>query len=109
MNKEVIESIEDLIGCRKKFNNKEYGTFTEEQFTSRMAERFENLSENFPTIFEKSVSGFFDNPNELSRLYMAMGLIEKTKAGGISKEDGEKAFGQHLVDVFVTPNLPEKK
>lgn len=109
MNKQLLTSIEELIGCRKKFNNKEYGTMTEDQFKIRMSERFQNLSENYPTIFEKSVNGFFDNQEELNRLYMAMGLIEKTKKGDISKEDGEKAFGQHLVDVFVTPNLPDKK
>jgi len=109
MNKQLVTSIEELIGCRKKFNNKEYGTMTLEQFQIRMSERFENLSENYPTIFEKAVNGFFDNQQELNRLYMAMGLIEKTQKGSISKEDGEKAFGQHLVDVFVTPNLPDKK
>ncbi len=109
MNKQLVTNIEELIGCRKKFNNQEYGTMTEDQFKIRMSERFQNLSENYPTIFEKSVNGFFDNQQELNRLYMAMGLIEKTKKGDISKEDGEKAFGQHLVDVFVTPNLPEKK
>ncbi len=109
MDPKVVENIEDLMACRKKFNNKEYGTITQEQFQIRMAERFENLSENFPTIFEKASSGFFDNPEEFKRLYMALGLIQKTKAGALSKEEGEKQFGQHLVDVFVTPNLPEKQ
>ncbi len=109
MNKELVDSIESLISCRKRFNNKEYGTITNDQFATRMSERFPNLSENYPTIFEKAAYGFFDNPEELKRLYMAMGLIEKTQNGAISKEDGEKQFGQHLVDVFVTPNLPENK
>ena len=83
MNKQLVTSIEELIGCRKKFNNKEYGTMTLEQFQIRMSERFENLSENYPTIFEKAVNGFFDNQQELNRLYMAMGLIEKTQNANV--------------------------
>jgi hypothetical protein len=38
-----------------------------------------------------------------------MSLITRTNQGLVSKEDGEKQFGQHLVDKYVTPNLPENK
>jgi hypothetical protein len=108
MNSEVVEQIEDLMRCRKNYKN-ENSSITEEQFKTRMAERFSNLSENFPTIFEKTVSGFFENPEEYNRLQMAMSLITRTNQGLVSKEDGEKQFGQHLVDKYVTPNLPENK
>ena len=107
MNPEVVEQIEDLVRCRKNFKNGDYSSITEDQFKSRMSERFSNLAENFPTIFEKTVSGFFENPEEYSRLQMAMSLIKRTQDGLVSKEDGEKQFGQHLVDKYVTPNLPE--
>ncbi len=105
MNAEVVQQIEELMQCRKNYKQGEYGELTNEQFAKRMSERFNNLAENFPTIFEKTVSGFFENPQELSRLKMAMGLITRTRDGAISKEDGEKEFGQHLVDVYVKPTL----
>jgi hypothetical protein len=107
MNSQVLEYIEDVMKCRKNFANGEYGKMTPEQFKERMKERFATFEEKYPTIFEKSVDGFFEKPEEMKRLRMAMGLISKTNDGEISKEDGEKAFGQHLVDVFVRPNVPE--
>jgi hypothetical protein len=107
MNPEVIEQMEDLMRCRKNFTNGEYSSISEDQFKSRMSERFSNLAENFPTIFEKTVSGFFENPEEYNRLQMAMSLIKRTQDGLVSKEDGEKQFGQHLVDKYVTPNLKD--
>ena len=107
MSSNVIEYIEDVMKCRKNFANGEYGKMTPEQFKERMKERFATFEEKYPTIFEKSVDGFFEKPEEMKRLRMAMGLISRTNDGEISKEDGEKEFGQHLVDVFVRPNVPE--
>jgi hypothetical protein len=108
MNSQVLTYIEDVHKCRKAFKNGEYGSMTEEQFKIRMGERFQGFQDRYPTIFEKTVNGYFETSEELKRLKMAMGIIEKTNSGNISKEDGEKAFGQHLVDVYVKPNLENK-
>jgi hypothetical protein len=108
MNSQVLTYIEDLQKCRKSFKNGEYGSMTEEQFKIRMNERFQAFQERYPTIFDKTLNGYFENSEELKRLRMAMGIIENTKSGNLSKEDGEKAFGQHLVDVYVKPNLENK-
>ncbi len=105
MNSQVLTYIDDVHKCRKAFKNGEYCSMTEDQFKIRMAERFQGFQERYPTIFEKTVNGYFENSEELKRLKMAMGIIEKTNSGNLTKEDGEKAFGQHLVDVYVKPNL----
>jgi hypothetical protein len=107
MNSEVLEYMEEVQKCRKKFDEKEYGQMTEEQFKIRMSERFATFCEKYPMIFDRTVDGFFNKPEEMNRLKMAVGLIQKTNSGQLSKEDGEKAFGQHLVDVFVKPHVPE--
>jgi hypothetical protein len=108
MNEKVLENIEQLQICRKRFMNNDYGSLNLEQFNTRMKERFSDMFEKYPTIFEKTLNGFFDKEEEMKRLRMAMGLIEKTNKGELEKEDGEKQFGQHLVDIYVTPNLPDK-
>ncbi len=107
MNSKVLEYIEGVQKCRKNFLNKEYGTMTEDQFKLRMEERFKDFSEKYPIIFEKTVGGFFGNAEEMSRLKMAMGLIDKQKNGELTTEQSEVAFGQHLVDKFVKPNVPD--
>ena len=107
MNTKVLNYIEEVQKCRKNFSNGEYGTMTKDQFKLRMEERFKDFSENYPTIFEKTVMGFFENKEQMAQLRMAMGLIDKTNKGELSKEDGEKAFGQVLVDKYVKPNVPD--
>ena len=105
MNKNVLDKMEELMECRKNFKNGEYGNLNEEQFQKRMHERFADMFEKMPTVFEKTLNGFFEKPEELKRLKMAMGIIDKTNAGNLDREEGEKQFGQHLVDVYVTPKL----
>ncbi len=109
MNTNVLTYIEDLHKCRKSFKNGEYGSMKEDQFKIRMSERFQAFEDRYPTIFEKTVNGYFEKPEEFKRLKMAMGIIENTKTGNVSKEEGEKEFGQHLVDVYVKPNIEGKK
>jgi hypothetical protein len=109
MNSQVLTYINDVHKCRTLFKNGEYGSMTEEQFKIRMSERFQGFQERYPTIFEKTLAGYFEKGEELKRLKMAMGIIENTNSGNLSKEEGEKAFGQHLVDVYVKPNLEENK
>ena len=107
MNSQVLEYIEEVQKCRKKFIEKEYGEITLEQFKFKMSEKFATFCEKYPMIFDRATDGFFDKPEELKRLKMAMGIIDKTNNGKMSKEEGEKEFGQHLVDVFVAPYVPE--
>ena len=107
MNSKVLEYIEGVQKCRKNFLNKEYGTMTEDQFKLRMEERFKDFSEKYPIIFEKTVGGFFGNTEEMGRLKLAMGIIDKTNKGELEKEAGEKLFGQVLVDKYVKPNVPD--
>jgi hypothetical protein len=104
----VLEHIERLQKYRKAYLNGEYGKMSYIQFRDRMFERFPEVFNTYPMISDKALQGFFDNPEELTRLKMAMGIIEKTNTGKITQEEGEKTFGQHLVDSFVTPNLEEK-
>jgi hypothetical protein len=106
MNSKVLEYIEDVQKCRKNFLNKEYGTMTKDQFKIRMSERFKDFSENYPIIFEKSVDGYFQN-EEMARLKLAMGIIDKTNKGELEKEAGEKLFGQVLVDKYVKNQVPD--
>jgi hypothetical protein len=72
-----------------------------------MSEKFATFCEKYPMIFDRTTDGFFDKPEELKRLKMAVGIINKTNNGKMTKEEGEKEFGQHLVDVFVAPYVPE--
>jgi hypothetical protein len=106
MNSKVLGYIEDVQKCHKNFLNKEYGTMTKDQFKLRMKERFKDFSENYPIIFEKAVDGFFQN-EEMARLKLAMGLIDKKKNGELTTEQSEVAFGEHLVNHFVKPNVPD--
>lgn len=107
MNSKVLEYIEGVQKCRKNYLNGDYGKMDEDGFKKRMSERFNDFSENYPTIFEKTVTGAFESSEEFNRLKYAMNLIDKTNKGEISKENGEKAFGQVLVDKYVKPNVPD--
>jgi hypothetical protein len=107
MNSKVLEYIESVQKCRKNYLNGDYGKMDEDAFKKRMSERFNDFSENYPTIFEKTVTGYFESPEEMGRLRMAMGLIDKTNKGELEKEEGEKQFGQVLVDLYVKPNVPD--
>jgi hypothetical protein len=107
MNSKVLEYIEGVQKCRKNYLNGDYGKMDENAFKLRMSERFNDFSENYPTIFEKTVTGYFESSEEFNRLKYAMGLIDKTNKGEIEKEDGEKQFGQVLVDLYVKPNVPD--
>ncbi len=105
----VLEHIERLQKYRKAYLNGDYGKMPYTQFRDRMFERFPEVFNTYPMISDKALQGFFDNPEELNRLKMAMGIIENTNNGKITQEEGEKTFGQHLVDSFVTPNLEDKE
>jgi hypothetical protein len=104
----VLEHIENLQKYRKAYVNGEYGKMPYVQFRDRMFERFPEVFNTYPMISDKTLQGFFDTPEEFNRLKMAMGIIDKTNSGTITQEEGEKTFGQHLVDSFVTPNLEDK-
>lgn len=108
-NEQVLGYIEDLQKCRSKFKNGQYGMINEDQFKNRMKERFSAFSEAYPILFEKSVDGFFEKEEEMERLRMAMGYIDRTRSGNLDKEEGEKMFGQHLVDTYVKPDLEKNK
>ena len=56
MNQNVLDKMEELMGCRKNFKNGEYGNLNEEQFQKRMRERFEDMFEKMPTVFEKTLN-----------------------------------------------------
>jgi len=103
----VLEHIETLQTYRKKYLSGEYGKMPYTQFRDRMFERFPEVFNTYPMISDKALQGFFDNPEELNRLKMALGIIENANTGKITQQEGEKSFGQHLVDSFVTPNLDE--
>jgi hypothetical protein len=107
MNSKVLEYIEGVQKCRKNYLNGDYGKMDEDGFKKRMSERFNDFSENYPTIFEKTVTGYFENAEQMKQLRMAMGLIDRTNKGELEKEEGEKIFGQILVDKYVKPNVPD--
>ena len=107
MNSQVLTYIEEVQKCRKKLIEKEYGEMTTEQFKFKMSEKFATFCEKYPMIFDRATDGFFDKPEELHRLKMAMKIITNTNDGKITKDEAEKEFGQHLVDVFVKPFVPE--
>jgi hypothetical protein len=107
MNSQVLEYIEEVQKCRKKFIEKEYGEITLEQFKFKMSEKFATFCEKYPMIFDRATDGFFENSEEFNRLKRAMRIINDTNLGKTTKEEGEKEFGQHLVDVFVKPYVPE--
>jgi hypothetical protein len=107
MNQDVLKHIDEIRTHRNKYLNGQYGEITLNEFKTKMEGLYNSFCEKCPVIFERAAEGFFDRPEEMNRLRMAMGLIEKTKSGEITKEDGEKNFGQHLVDTFVKPHVPE--
>ena len=107
MNSKVLEYIEGVQKCRKNYLNGDYGKMDENAFKLRMSERFNDFSENYPTIFEKTVTGYFESSEEMSRLRMAMGLIDKQKNGELTTEQSEVSFGEHLVNRFVKNQVPD--
>jgi hypothetical protein len=107
MNSKVLEYIEGVQKCRKNYLNGDYGKMDENAFKLRMSERFNDFSENYPTIFEKTVTGAFESSEEFNRLKYAMSLIDKQKSGELTTEQSEVSFGEHLVQKYVKPNVPD--
>lgn len=109
INSSVVESIKDLNKCRQSLKNGEYGVLSQEKFTVRMQNRFKEFYERYPLIFEKTVKGFFEDKDEIDRLKLAICTHADIDSGKVGKEDGEKSFGQNLVDAYVKPQLDGSK
>lgn len=110
----ILNYVTDLRKEVKRFQKKrDYQRYNPEDFKQKMREMFKDLAEDFPGIFDKTIKGEFENPNELRKLHMMLNMVNKVKNNDISEHDASVAVGQHLVDEYVKPQLdgvpPTKK
>jgi len=109
MSSNVLENIKALNKCRQSLKQGDYGNLSQEKFTERMQQRFKEFYDRYPLIFEKTVLGFFENKDEINRLKLAISTHADIDSGKVEKEEGEKSFGQNLVDAYVKPQLEQQK
>jgi hypothetical protein len=107
MNSIVLENIKALNKCRQSFKNKEYGSISESQFEEMMEKRFNFFRDRYPKIFEKAARGFFENPDEINRLKLAINTQNDISSGKIAEKEGGVIFGQDLVDTYVKPQFQD--
>uniref|UniRef100_A0A6C0E699 Uncharacterized protein n=1 Tax=viral metagenome TaxID=1070528 RepID=A0A6C0E699_9ZZZZ len=107
MNSTVLENIKNLNKCRQNLKNGEYGLISESQFEERMKKRFQEFYDRYPKIFEKAVKGFFEDPDEINRLKLAINTQNDISSGKIAEKEGGVIFGQNLVDTYVKPQLKD--
>jgi len=96
----VLEEVNQLIAEKKRYKSKStYRGMTEEQFKKSMKAKFNNLSEHFPTIFEKT----FDGTMDMDRLKYMLNMLSRVKSNQMSQHDASVHVGEVLAKEYVTP------
>jgi len=107
--RKIWDEVNQLISEKRRFKSKStYRGMTPKQFENTMKAKFNNLSEHFPTIFEKT----FDGTMDMDRLKYMLDMLNQVKSNQMSQHDASVKVGETLADVYVKPvveNLEEEE
>ena len=98
----IWDEVKQIIIEKKKFDNKKsYLNLNFDQFKNKLKKKFNNLSTNFPTIFEKTINGTMD----MSRLKFMLNMINKVNNNEITEHNASVQIGEKLVNEYVKPMI----
>lgn len=107
---EILLDVDDLRLARRKYQrNQENSNLSKEEFREKMKEDFTDLSQHYPTIFDKAISGGLDDNDSYKQLKSLLEMKDKVDQGKMAEFDASAKVGNQLFDKYVKPNLPENK
>ena len=102
----VLEDVKDMINKINLYNSKKlYSNLNPGEFVEKLKKDYNKLEDNFPSIFEKVLSGTL----EYERLEFMLKMLGEVKTQKLSKHEASVVVGQELVNNIVKPSLEEKK
>jgi len=107
---EILLDVDDLKNIRKKYLKKlVHNDLSKDEFKERMKSDFVDLSQHYPTIFDKVMSGGLDDQESYKQLKSLLDMKDKVDQGKLPEFDASAKIGTQLFDKYVKPNLPETK
>mgnify|MGYP001420836127 CR=1 FL=1 len=101
----VLDDVKGMINKINLYNNKKlYNNLNPNEFVEKLKRDYNKLEENFPSIFEKVLSGTL----EYDRLEFMLKMLGEVKTQKLSKHEASVVVGQELVNNIVKPSLEEK-
>ena len=101
----VLEDVKDMIKKINLYNSKKlYNNFNPNEFVEKLKRDFKKLEDNFPSIFEKVLSGTL----EYDRLEFMIKMLGEVRTQKLSKHEASVVVGQELVNNIVKPGLEDK-
>lgn len=108
----VLETVINLIEDREKWlDRKDYTTLNKRAFIIKMREKYLDLAETAPTIFEKCCEGEFEKEENIQKLEYMIEMSKKIRTNPNKYEDINKEVGAKFAKEYITPvvNKLEKK
>ncbi len=101
----VLEDVKDMINKINLYNSKKlYSNLNPGEFVEKLKKDYNKLEDNFPSIFEKVLSGTL----EYERLEFMLKMLGEVKTQKLSKHEASVVVGQELVNNIVKPSLEKK-
>lgn len=101
----VLDDVKGMINKINLYNSKKlYNNLNPNEFVEKLKRDYNKLEENFPSIFEKVLSGTL----EYDRLEFMLKMLGEVKTQKLSKHEASVVVGQELVNNIVKPSLEEK-
>ena len=101
----VLDDVKGMINKINLYNSKKlYNNLNPNEFVEKLKRDYNKLVENFPSIFEKVLSGTL----EYDRLEFMLKMLGEVKTQKLSKHEASVVVGQELVNNIVKPSLEEK-
>jgi hypothetical protein len=82
---------------------KKHRELNREDFQNEMKKKYSYLENASPMLFEKILSGFFDDKNNLNMMMNMLNLSKEIYDGKKKQEDVDKGLGQILANKFIKP------
>lgn len=102
----VLEDVKDMMNKIYLYNTKKlYNNLNPNEFVEKLKKDFKQLEDNFPSIFEKVLSGTL----EYDRLEFMLKMIGEVRTQKLSKHEASVVVGQELVNNIVKPGLEDKE
>ena len=94
----VLEDVKDMINKINLYNSRKlYNNLNPGEFVEKLKRDYNKLEDNFPSIFEKVLSGTL----EYDRLEFMLKMIGEVRTQKLSKHEASVVVGQELVNNIV--------
>lgn len=102
----VLDDVKEMSNRIKLYHAKKIDMhLPEDRFIKKMKKDYQKLHENFPTMFDKVMSGTL----EIERLAFMLKMIGEIGKKKVTRHEASVVVGQELVDKIVKPNLEKNK